>query len=366
MIWLIFGLLAILAVVFATWPLWRRGGVAAGRRRIDVYRAQLREIELEATGGLLAPGAAAAARLEVERRLLRAAQHADDRSEKNVSGLVLIATALVAVAGAAALYGRLGAPALDGQPYQPPGYEGLSSDDGGPTLNQLVDHLLVHLAENPDAGQGWEHLRRAAPLLGRETDWARALTVAIAARPEDLTLRIHYVESLLVMGRGQMTPAARLALAQAMALDADAPPLRYYQALALLQDGKAGQAEAIWRGLLAEARGDPDWMRQLERQIAEAARQQGRMPDAGAAQAILDLPPEEQAAQIRAMVDGLAARLETEPENGAGWLRLARAYRVLGEAEKSDAAYGRALGLARQAGDAEAADAITAEMNNPS
>ena len=45
------------------------------------------------------------------------------------------------------------------------------------------------------------------------------------------------------------------------------------------------------------------------------------------------MSPEEQQAQIRAMVDGLAVRLEDNPDDLQGWLRLIRARTVLGDAE---------------------------------
>jgi len=41
---------------------------------------------------------------------------------------------------------------------------------------------------------------------------------------------------------------------------------------------------------------------------------------------------------IRSMVDGLAQRLQDNPNDLAGWKRLARAYQVLGESEKARAA----------------------------
>ena len=70
--------------------------------------------------------------------------------------------------------------------------------------------------------------------------------------------------------------------------------------------------------------------------------------DERARQEIAQLPPEQQAQAIRAMVENLAARLDAAPEDLPGWLRLGRAYRVLGEAEKSAAALARAAALAPQ------------------
>ena len=54
---------------------------------------------------------------------------------------------------------------------------------------------------------------------------------------------------------------------------------------------------------------------------------------------------EERTAFIRSMVERLAERLEAEPEDFDGWLRLARAYGVLGEAAKARSALARADAL---------------------
>lgn len=49
--------------------------------------------------------------------------------------------------------------------------------------------------------------------------------------------------------------------------------------------------------------------------------------------------------QIVAMVDRLAERLQDNPNDGEGWLMLARSYAVLGKFSESVAAYGRAISL---------------------
>lgn len=55
---------------------------------------------------------------------------------------------------------------------------------------------------------------------------------------------------------------------------------------------------------------------------------------AGAA-AVAALPADRQRVAIRGMVDGLAARLAEDGQDADGWLRLVRAYRVLGEDDKA-------------------------------
>jgi cytochrome c-type biogenesis protein CcmH len=64
---------------------------------------------------------------------------------------------------------------------------------------------------------------------------------------------------------------------------------------------------------------------------------------AGAA-AVAALPADQQRVAIRGMVDGLAARLAQDGHDPEGWLKLVRAYRVLGERDKAV----RALAEARR------------------
>jgi cytochrome c-type biogenesis protein CcmH len=59
------------------------------------------------------------------------------------------------------------------------------------------------------------------------------------------------------------------------------------------------------------------------------------------------MSPDQQAAFIRSMVARLAERLETEPGDFQGWLRLARAYGVLGEPAKAESALAHAAALVR-------------------
>ncbi len=55
---------------------------------------------------------------------------------------------------------------------------------------------------------------------------------------------------------------------------------------------------------------------------------------------------EERAAFIRSMVARLGARLAAEPDDFDGWMRLGKAYRVLGDRDGALRAYERAAELA--------------------
>jgi cytochrome c-type biogenesis protein CcmH len=67
-------------------------------------------------------------------------------------------------------------------------------------------------------------------------------------------------------------------------------------------------------------------------------------------------PPEHDA--IRAMVDGLAARLESSPRDVEGWMRLMRSRVVLGEVEVAARAFHKALEIFKD--DASASGKISA------
>ena len=78
---------------------------------------------------------------------------------------------------------------------------------------------------------------------------------------------------------------------------------------------------------------------------------------------------EDRAAFIRSMVERLAARLEAEPGDFDGWLRLARAYGVLGEAARAEGALARAEELVRdlplEAPERAALEQAGAELTRP-
>ncbi|HAI29009.1 MAG TPA: c-type cytochrome biogenesis protein CcmI, partial [Thalassospira sp.] len=52
-----------------------------------------------------------------------------------------------------------------------------------------------------------------------------------------------------------------------------------------------------------------------------------------------ELTPEQRQEMVMSMVNGLAERLETEPNDPDGWARLMQAYMVLGQEDDAKAAY---------------------------
>ncbi len=150
----------------------------------------------------------------------------------------------------------------------------------------------------------------------------------------------------------------------------EAPPADGYQAvIAEAQRQMASGDEAAARETLqaAEARfaGAPFVLMQ----IRQAAAQMGLAPptrpgpsEADVA-AAAEMTPEDRMAMIRGMVEGLAARLESDPDDLEGWLMLMRSQLVLGDRSEAMAA----LASAKEAFAADqdalgTLDAVAAEL----
>jgi len=67
--------------------------------------------------------------------------------------------------------------------------------------------------------------------------------------------------------------------------------------------------------------------------------------EGGAPAAAAGAPSGDQAAFIRSMVAGLQAKLDASPDDPAGWARLVRSYRVLGDQAAEMKALTRARAL---------------------
>ena len=376
-LWIALGLMAILAVALLLPPLLRRPPErpAAGAREHDlaVYRDQLAEVERDLERGTLDVQQAAAARTEIERRLLRARA----REEKAGPGprrapLALAAVVAVIVpAGALLLYLTLGAPGLPDLPLAARQEAEARRRADAAEFARLTEQLAAKMEQNPGDARGWIMLGRSYRLLGRYGDSADAFRRAVAAAggteaaPPELLADLG--EALVFEAGGTVTPAAQEMFGRAAA-DPGQIKARHYLATARAQAGDLRGALALWRGVEADSPPEAPWLEPLRQQIRQVAEQIGVAPEAvppehaagsiaavpgapsrEAAEAAARMSPEEREAFIRSMVDRLAARLRDNPDDAEGWARLGRAYQVLGDAAEAQAAFGKAAELWRAA-----------------
>ena len=122
-LWLVFALMTAAAIFAVLWPLARRKPLRPGSD-VAVYRDQLDEIQRDRSTGLIGEAEAEAARVEVSRRLIAAADAAETQtSAPETSSLVrrrvtAIAGLVLLPAGAVALYLTLGSPDLPGNRWR--------------------------------------------------------------------------------------------------------------------------------------------------------------------------------------------------------------------------------------------------------
>ncbi|HYA29919.1 MAG TPA: c-type cytochrome biogenesis protein CcmI, partial [Acidobacteriota bacterium] len=122
-LWLIFALMTAAAIFAVLWPLAPRKKEAPSGSDVVVYRDQLDEVERDLAAGLIGNSEAQAARVEISRRLLAAADNSRTVSTEasGVTALwhrrVVAVIALVLLPlGSAGLYLRLGSPGLSSEP----------------------------------------------------------------------------------------------------------------------------------------------------------------------------------------------------------------------------------------------------------
>lgn len=339
-LWFPLALMTAAAVFVVLWPLGRARMAPASGGDLAVYRDQMRELERDRSAGLIGASEADAARVEISRRLLAAdgAQaEASAASPAPWRRRVIAVAALVALPfGAVALYLALGFPGLPDQP--------LAARAVGPenrSIAALVAQVEDRLERNPQDGRGWEVIGPVYMRLGRFDDAVRArrnalrLLGATAAREGDLG------EALVAAANGIVTAEAKAAFDRALALDAGDPRAKFFTGVAAQQDGKTAEAAAIWNDLLAHAPANAPWANVVRQSLARLdTKPDARAPGPSTADvaAAAGMSPAARLQMVRGMVERLAERLTRDGSDVDGWVRLVRAYVVLGEPEHAHTA----------------------------
>src|SRR6266566_4792211 len=306
-LWFPLALMTAAAVFIVLWPLGRARLATASGGDLAVYRDQMRELERDRTAGLIGSAEAEAARVEISRRLLAAADAEGQAPSASLAPwrrrFIAVAALIALPFGAVALYLALGFPGLPDQP--------LAARTNGP--------VYMRLGRFDDAVKARRH---AVRLLG-----------ASPTREADLG------EALVAAANGVVTADAKAAFDRALALDARDPRAKFFAGLAAQQDGNDAKAAAIWRDLLAHAPADAPWANMVRQSLArlENAKPQPATPGPSAADvaAAVDMSPEARVQKVRGMVERLAERLTRDGSDLDGWARLVRAYLVLGDHERA-------------------------------
>jgi cytochrome c-type biogenesis protein CcmH len=341
-LWFVLALMTAAAVFAVLWPLGRPPRAKAGDES-EIYKDQLAEVARDRSAGLISPADAEAAQVEISRRLLASAKSGENKPAAAYLNLRR-AVAVFALFGlpllAGAMYLRYGSPALPdvplaARPTVPPAQA---------SLETLVGQVEAHLEKNPKDGRGWEVLAPVLLKLGRSDDAVRAYRNALNYSGDTASRHSDLGEAIAAAAGGIVTAEAKAEFEEALARDAGEVKARYFMALAAQQDGRAEEAAAIWRDMLKRGPENAPWRPLVARALSQLGAAAPELSPEMVS-AANDMTAAQRAEMIGGMVEGLAARLKQSGDDVDGWLRLVRAYMVLGQTDKAK----QAIADARQA-----------------
>lgn len=334
-----------------------RAADRAAASEVDIYRDQLAELEAERARGLVGAAEADAARIEVSRRLLAAAGRvaAEAAPAADPWPTQLRAAALVTALAVPAL--SLLVYLAQGSPWMPdsPAAQRVAAVESGQAakaaeIARLVAAVEAELKKRPEDGKGWEAIAPVYMRQQRYKEAADAFANALRLLGPSSRRLAGFAEATVFAANGIVTEPARQAFEELAKLEPARPEPRFWLALAKEQAGNVEAARADYEALLAEAPQDAPWRPLVGERMAaidartkgepapaEPKRQAARPRELGTEElaAADKMTPDARRNTIDGMVAGLAARLERDGRDAAGWQRLIRAYAVLGELQKA-------------------------------
>jgi cytochrome c-type biogenesis protein CcmH len=337
-LWPIFALMTLAAVLAVWWPLARRQRFARSGSDVAVYRDQLDEIDRDEAASLIGSVEAEAARVEVSRRLIAAAETAKAASAVAAPGpagryrwATLAAAIVLLPLGAGVIYLSLGSPNL--VPVS------MRAEAGGQQLpegiEQTVAEVEKYLEANPRSGRGWELLAPVYMRLGRFDDAVRARRNALEIFGPDAARLGDLGEAIVMAANGAVTSEAKSLFERANAAEPEDVMAQYYLGLSAKQEGRRDEALKRWNALASGAREGAEWLPMVKNAIA---RIDEKGPTFVAPPAATAAATPEHNGSIEAMVERLAERLKKDGSDVPGWVQLVRSYRVLGKPDKASAA----------------------------
>lgn len=391
LLWVCFAILTASVVALLLRPLRhvQTAPVEPAAADLAVYRDQLRELDAERDRGLVIDSEIESARAEVARRLLKRAEKKDagspaasasgDTASQALAQRIYLGLAAALPVLAIGLYLATGSPQLPGRPFA----ERKPAEEGANAVAALISKVEERLRAHPEDGKGWDVIAPIYLRLGRYADAAHSFAEANRLEGESVKRLLGFAEATLLAENGIVTEPVRRAALRILALEPQRVEVGVWLALAKEQDGDLAGAAEAYRALLAKAPEGVKWRSAVSERLDIVNRKLGGEKPGDAAAPVAPAPqppataeapqasapapesampdvaamtPDERDAFILSMVNRLAARLKENGKDAEGWIRLARAYKVLGRDQEAEAALASAR--ANFAGDTAALDAI--------
>ncbi len=368
LLWLTIALLLVVTLAALLLPLFRGRDTIETRDVFDanVFKDQLKTIDREVEEGQMEREDAEAARLEISRNLLAAADKAEQNpalkaQDRHVSRLAAMALVLLVPLLAVGLYLKVGSPAIPDMPLE-------ARAKQAPSLNAKLAELIARaeqrLAANPKDGRGWAIM---APVYMRHEMYGKAQNAyrnAIRLLGASADRLSGLADSMILANDGIVGDDALPVLKRAIKVDPDHPKPHFWMGLYYEQNNKFKQAEEFYTNLLKNSGSEVDWRPTVQQRLDEVRKKQGlpalviagakmvqppeiKLGDALKAQdkAAANAAPGPTAEQIREagqmsaadrkqMIDNMVARLSTRLYEQGGdlksWMRLVSVLNVQG------------------------------------
>ncbi|MEM9999573.1 MAG: c-type cytochrome biogenesis protein CcmI [Pseudomonadota bacterium] len=348
MFWFLAAALTIVAVLVGFAPLYKKSGEKADLAAdkdfdVTVYRDQLSELDADKDRGLIGASEYEQARVEIARRVMAA----EDKAAENQAAparrdrVVGPAFALLFVPAIALLfYYEIGSPGLEAQPLAAR-LERASPIGGDQDIALMLERAEEHLRVNSDDVRGWDVVAPIYLRLNQSDKAASAFENAISLDGPTVERLSGLGHALVAQAGGVVNDGALQRFQAALELDPTDTRSMFFVGLAAAQGGDEAGALARWERLSVSGQND-EWAQMvgIARQQIQPETPSGAAPqiDQDAGRAISELPADEQAEMIMAMVDGLDERLADDPNDLQGWLRLIRARAALGQSDLASTA----------------------------
>jgi cytochrome c-type biogenesis protein CcmH len=215
----------------------------------------------------------------------------------------------------------------------------------------MISRLEARLKTNPTDGEGFRTLGWSFLNTGKPAEAAMAYARAATLLPGRADVHAGYGEALIAAGNDVVTPEAKAQIDAALAIDPKEPRARFFSSLYKAQTGQERIALEEWIALANSAPVDLPWQADLRQRIEKLGTKlgistvdriknvpstaAGKGPDTAAMRAGAQLPASDQKTMVDGMVEGLAARLQSNPGDVDGWVKLIRSRVVLNNMAKA-------------------------------
>lgn len=363
--WIFVSVFAIVVALVALWSVSRtisgekvRTPVDSVSSDIEIYKNQLGEIDADLKRGLIDEESAQEARLELSRNILAAEKEVSKSTfvgNRSFAMRVIISLGILFVPIVTiGVYALTGNPGVESHPFS----ELMDANPATLSPSETLVRTEALFARNPENGKLADELSSAYLVAGRFQDAVNTYVEALRLNGDSAPRLVGYGMALAGYNGGTINDDALKSFEKAAKLAPDDFYPRLFIAEASRQAGKPKEAADGLQEFLDRSPKNSPWRPRVEEligQLREQAATPQQLPSSAAkdgdvtknanaakeanagkdsSAAMEGVSPE----MISQMVNGLAERLQKQPDDLDGWKMLVHSWLILKDKEKARAA----------------------------